>query len=67
MRLDLSRRLIASTATAALLSMPTAPPPALAAAGLPKEALSAKLSRVPVFVVTNKQAAPYLTEVDGAG
>jgi hypothetical protein len=45
------------------------PPAAFGAApkGLLREAVDAKLSRVPVFTVTNAQASPYLTEMDSSG
>ena len=49
-----------------MLSLP-APLPSIAAGGLSKEEVNAKLSRVPIFVVTNSEAAPYLTEMDAAG
>lgn len=47
----------------------TLPPPeiALGAAGLSRDDIDKRLSRVPVFCVTNKEAAPYLTEMSAAG
>jgi len=42
-------------------------PSARAATGLSRDEISAKLSRVPVFVVTNSKNDPYLTEIDAAG
>lgn len=53
--------------TAALSALPSLPLPAVAGGGLSREAISGKLSRVPIFVITNGDAAPYLTEVDGSG
>lgn len=60
----LSRRLIISAASL-LCASPQLP--AFAAKGLSSIAIDTKLSRVPIFVVTNGQAAPYLTEMDDAG
>jgi len=62
----LSRRLAVGLATiAATSSWPgLLPLPATATSGLSRDALLRKLSRVPVFVVTNQDDAPYLTEVD---
>ena len=42
------------------------PPPAFAG-GLSRSQLQAKLSRVPLFIITNKDEQPYLTEVDAEG
>jgi len=62
----LTRRLLLGACAA--LTLPSAPlPSSAAAAGLSREALEKKLSRVPVFTITNSQAAPYLTEVDANG
>jgi len=59
-----TRRLLLGAA-AALSSLP--PRAAVGSGGLSRTDLSSKLSRVPIFVITNKDAAPYLTEVDAAG
>lgn len=58
------RRLLLGTA--ALFSLP---PPAtvFGATGLSRDDVDRRLSRVPVFVVTNKDASPYLTEMSAAG
>ena len=61
----LSRRLLLGTAAA--LSLSTPPLPLLAASGLSRTDVLSKLSRVPIFAVTNSEAAPYLTEVDEQG
>jgi len=53
------RRLLLSGAAAMIV---LAPPAAAAESSIGK-----KLSRVPVFVITNKDEAPYLTEVDENG
>ena len=60
----LARRALLGVAAA--LSLPAAPRVA-SADGLPRADIAAKLSRVPIFAVTNREAAPYLTEMDGAG
>ena len=62
----LTRRLLLGAA-AAFTALPVVPLPTSAAAGLSPEVLQKKLSRVPVFTITNSQASPYLTEVDAAG
>ena len=66
MKLDtnwLTRRLLLSTCAA----LSVVPPLPSNAAGMSREVLEKKLSRVPIFTVTNKEAAPYLTEMDAAG
>jgi hypothetical protein len=62
----LTRRLLLGAATA-FTALPMAPLPTIALGGLAEGELQKKLSRVPVFTVTNAQASPYLTEVDNAG
>ena len=57
----LARRLLIGAAAA--LSLPAAS----SAAGLSRAAIAGKLSRVPIFAVTNREAAPYLTEMDQDG
>merc|ERR1712087_197626 len=51
-------------ATFASMGMPMIPADA---AGLSSVQVASKLSRVPVFAITNQQSQPYLTEVDNAG
>ena len=58
------RLLVGAAAFACVLPAPT---PLFAAEGLSRSDVAAKLSRVPIFAVTNSEAAPYLTEIDGAG
>ena len=66
MQLTLSRRLslgltaLAATSPPKVLRLPAAS----AAQGIPREELLRKLSRVPLFIITNQEDAPYLTEVD---
>jgi len=45
----------------------SAVPTASSASGLSPDDVAKKLSRVPVFTITNKDAAPYLTELDASG
>ena len=61
---SLTRRLALGFAALA-----AAPPtlPVYAARPLSSDELLRKLSRVPIFVVTNREDSPYLTEVDGQG
>ena len=63
---SLSRRLLVGACATAttLLTMPTAP---ALGAGLSRDDISRKLSRVPVFTITNNADSPYLTEMDGNG
>jgi hypothetical protein len=62
----MTRRVALALATFAASSPLHAPLLALpaSAAGAPSDDVLRKLSRVPVFVVTNSKDAPYLTEVD---
>jgi len=53
-------RVISAAAVASIHGLP------VKAAGLPRADVAAKLSRVPLFVITNKEDAPYLTEFDQA-
>jgi len=64
---SVSRRdlLVRGAAAAPLVFRPVRP--AAAESGLSREAIEAKLSRVPVFAVTNRNDQPYLTEVDDRG
>ena len=57
----LARRLLIGAAAALAL------PSSSSAAGLSRAAIAGKLSRVPIFTVTNREAAPYLTEMDNEG
>ena len=58
-----SRRLLLSSA--ALWPFLAVPPSY--SAGLSRDVLASKLSRVPIFVVTNRDSSPYLTERDALG
>ena len=45
----------------------TSPRLPASAASLSRDEILRKLSRVPVFVITNREEAPYLSEMDGQG
>ena len=60
---SIGRRALLWTAAA----LTTVPLPSPAATGLSRVDVSSKLSRVPIFAVTNAEAAPYLTEFDDSG
>ncbi len=59
------RSVLGAAAALSAASLPAVVP--LPAAALPPFEVSRKLSRVPVFVVTNRQESPYLTERDEQG
>ena len=61
---ELNRRRAPLWTAAALTTVPL---PSPAATGLSRVEVSSKLSRVPIFAVTNAEAAPYLTEFDDSG
>jgi len=62
--LEATSRRCTMAAALASLGVPMIPADA---AGLSQADVLLKLSRVPVFAITNKQSQPYLTEVDNAG